>query len=310
MRFTPGPGRRRSLPADRPVATCRGGCERALGQQLPVRRAGQRRQRPHARLRRAPAHRWRSTSRRAAVNGSADPAARAGVQAEHRRRPGVARGPGGPPARRDGRARCAPPTRTSSSRAGRRPVHRVERPRRSCRRPTPSCSSPTTTHSISTRSPGMRGSSWTAVIVLGGRRWSTYDTNTAANPGSARRHAARSHGRALTRRRLEAEATDDDAERHFPSRERAASGPHGPRHSRTCWFGSFRSSCWPWCRLPGVSVTTEHYVGSRYAIGCGRPGACSAATWIRAADLDRRRAMTARRWSRSTRDGGGGRDLG
>ena len=51
-------------------ATSPGGCERALGQHVPVRRAGQRRQRAHARLRRRRAAWCCSTVERRAVNGS------------------------------------------------------------------------------------------------------------------------------------------------------------------------------------------------------------------------------------------------
>ena len=54
MRVHARPRRRRPLPADRPVLPVLAG--QALARpQLPVRRAGQRRQRPHARLRRAAA---------------------------------------------------------------------------------------------------------------------------------------------------------------------------------------------------------------------------------------------------------------
>ena len=54
MRFTPGPGRRRALPADRPVLPVVAGGAHARPA-LPVRRAGQRHQQPHARLRGPPA---------------------------------------------------------------------------------------------------------------------------------------------------------------------------------------------------------------------------------------------------------------
>ena len=65
----PGPGvGGHCLPIDPSYLSWR--VKRALGQTLPLRRAGQRRQRPHARLRRAPAHGRARTSERKAVNGS------------------------------------------------------------------------------------------------------------------------------------------------------------------------------------------------------------------------------------------------
>ena len=54
MRFTPAPASAGTA-CRSTRATCRGGCERSLGRQLPLRRAGQRRQRAHARLRGPPA---------------------------------------------------------------------------------------------------------------------------------------------------------------------------------------------------------------------------------------------------------------
>ena len=55
--------------------------------------------------------------RRRSVNGSPDPAARPGLQEEHRRRPGVARRCGWPSCCSSWAPRCAPPTRTWSSRS-------------------------------------------------------------------------------------------------------------------------------------------------------------------------------------------------
>ena len=76
--------------------------QRSLGQRVPLRRAGQRHQRPHARLRR----RAGSTARleRAAQVGQRQPrpAARPGLQEELRRRPGVAGDRGRPAAARPG----------------------------------------------------------------------------------------------------------------------------------------------------------------------------------------------------------------
>ena len=120
MRFTPGPGRRRPLPADRPVLPVLAGAADARPE-LPLRRAGQRHQRPHAGLRGPPAGRRaqpararRSTARRILLLGLAykkntgdareSPAA-AGRRAAagHGRR-----GPRGRPARGRGRARRPP----------------------------------------------------------------------------------------------------------------------------------------------------------------------------------------------------------
>ena len=74
MRFTPGPGRRRALPADRPVVPVLAG-EAGARPQVPLRRAGQRRQRPHARLRRPPAD-GALNERRPCGQRLPDPAAR------------------------------------------------------------------------------------------------------------------------------------------------------------------------------------------------------------------------------------------
>ena len=80
--------RRRPLPADRPVLPVVAGAALARPD-LPLRRARQRRQRAHARLRRAPPGRRPQPSQPGGA-GPADPAARPGVQEEHRRRPRVA----------------------------------------------------------------------------------------------------------------------------------------------------------------------------------------------------------------------------
>ena len=89
--------------------------KRALGPELPVRRAGQRRQRAHARLRRPPAHRGRSTT--GAGRSTAAGSCCSGWRT--RRTPAT---PGSRPARaiaellaRLGRRGARPPTRTSSS---------------------------------------------------------------------------------------------------------------------------------------------------------------------------------------------------
>ena len=87
MRFTPGPGvGGHCLPIDPSYLSWR---VRAVARpRLPLRRAGQRRQRPHARLRRAPA--GSSSTAPQVRQRLAGPAARPGLQAQHRRRPGVA----------------------------------------------------------------------------------------------------------------------------------------------------------------------------------------------------------------------------
>jgi UDP-N-acetyl-D-glucosamine dehydrogenase len=102
MPFTPGPGVGGALPADRPVLPVLAGGARAR-QELPVRRAGRRHQPAHAGLRGAQDH---DVVQRPGAPGprGADPAARAGVQEEHRGRPGIPCGPGGPAADSDGRA--------------------------------------------------------------------------------------------------------------------------------------------------------------------------------------------------------------
>ena len=69
MRFTPGPGRRRPLPPHRPELPLVAGEELARSE-LPLRRARQRRQRAHARLRRAAAPGGAQRAQRKAVNGS------------------------------------------------------------------------------------------------------------------------------------------------------------------------------------------------------------------------------------------------
>ena len=76
MKFTPGPGCRRPLPADRPELPGVAG-EAASGPHVPVRRVGQRRQRAHARLRARPG------------DGDAEPRAQGG-----QRQPGAAARPG------------------------------------------------------------------------------------------------------------------------------------------------------------------------------------------------------------------------
>ena len=112
MRFTPGPGGRRALPADRPVYLS-WQVSAALGQPVPVRRAGQRRQRPHARLRRAAAH---GGAQPAPPGGQRLPgaAARPGVQEATPATPGSPRRCGWPSCCSSSAPRCAPPTRTWS----------------------------------------------------------------------------------------------------------------------------------------------------------------------------------------------------
>ena len=91
MRFTPGPGvGGHCLPIDPSYLSWT--VRRSLGRVVPVRRAGQRRQRPHARLRRPPPGARPST-------GWASPSRARGcsllgprLQAQHRRRPRGARG--------------------------------------------------------------------------------------------------------------------------------------------------------------------------------------------------------------------------
>ena len=84
-------------------ATCPGGCA-ASSTSLPLRRAGQRRQRAHARLRGQQAGR-RPQPRRAGGQRQPHPAARPGLQAQHQRRAGVPGPGGGRPPRRAGRRR-------------------------------------------------------------------------------------------------------------------------------------------------------------------------------------------------------------
>ena len=95
MRFSPGPGGR-SLPAYRSVLPFLAGGTDARPE-IPVRRAGQRHQQPHAGLRGPPAA-ARAEPARPAGERVPGPAARARLQEEHRRRAGVARHPGRQPA--------------------------------------------------------------------------------------------------------------------------------------------------------------------------------------------------------------------
>ena len=89
MRFTPGPGvGGHCLPIDPSYLSWK--VRRSLGPAVPVRRAGQRRQRAHARLRRPPADAGPQPDG-AVRQRVAGPAPRPGLQAQHRRRP---RGPG------------------------------------------------------------------------------------------------------------------------------------------------------------------------------------------------------------------------
>ena len=95
----PRPGRRRPLPADRPLVPLVAGSPGRRAD-VPLRRARQRRQRAHARLRRHPRRPQLNTERKA-VNGSEGARARARLQEELRRRPRVAgRGRGEAPRRR------------------------------------------------------------------------------------------------------------------------------------------------------------------------------------------------------------------
>ena len=101
MRFTPGPRRRRALPADRPVVPVVAGPPGARSH-LPVRRDRQRRQRQHARLRRHAGDRAPQPPQ-AGRQRQPGPAGRADLQAELGRRPPVAGHRRRPAARRPGR---------------------------------------------------------------------------------------------------------------------------------------------------------------------------------------------------------------
>ena len=152
--FTPGPGvGGHCLPIDPRYLSWQ--VKRTLGQQLPVRRAGQRRQRPHARLRGAAPHRRRSTGAARPVNGSRILLLGPGVQAQHRRRPGVA----GARVVAELLARPRRRRRTRSTRTSQRDasipsgVAVVDADAERARAPpTPSCCSPTTTPSTTTSS--------------------------------------------------------------------------------------------------------------------------------------------------------------
>ena len=135
--FVPGPGvGGHCLPIDPSYLSWR--VQRSLGQSLPVRRAGERHQRPHARLRRPAAH---VGAERAVPHGrerQPDPRARPLLQVEHRRRARVARGHGGRAPGRDGRRRPGGGAVPRGERAIRgspsstSPKKRSPRPTRSC----------------------------------------------------------------------------------------------------------------------------------------------------------------------------------
>ena len=117
---------------------------------VPLRRAGQRRQRPHARLRRAPPRRRRSTERRQAVNGQRILL----LGLAYKRNTGDARespvAADRPPARRARRRGAASPTRTCDARPGARRRRRWSTPPPTWPpRPTRSSCSSTTTPSTS-----------------------------------------------------------------------------------------------------------------------------------------------------------------
>ena len=163
MRFTPGPGRRRALPADRPELPVVDGAA-AARPVVPVRRAGQRHQRPHARLRASRG--WsRALNRQGlALSRARVLRARPGLQAQLQRRPRVAGGRGWSSHLAASAAPTSPwPTRTSS----RTCLHPTSRT--ACRavagragaRPTPSSWSPTTTRSTTTWSAARRATSST-----------------------------------------------------------------------------------------------------------------------------------------------------
>ena len=145
------PRRRRALPADRPLLPVRGRCGRRSAATVPVRRAGQRHQRPHARLRRAPASEraerataWRCNGAESCVLGLAYKKNIGDIRESPARRRGAA-------AARARRARCAPWSRTSRPRmmpAGRRARRADRRGARGGRRRR-ACS-PTTTPSTTT----------------------------------------------------------------------------------------------------------------------------------------------------------------
>ena len=124
-----GAGRGRALPADRPVLPV---VDRPPPPRprVPVRRARQRHQRPHARLRAHAARRGAQPARTRAVRRPRA-AARAGLQAQLLRRPRVARSPARAPARR---RRRASDRRRPARRRGRPAGHR-RTPGRRRRRP-------------------------------------------------------------------------------------------------------------------------------------------------------------------------------
>ena len=103
--------RRRPLPAHRPVVPLVAGPPVA-GPHLPLRRAGQRRQRPHARLRRPAGCRSAQPSQPARA-GPAGADARARLQEEHGRRPGGAVAPRSPSSSLLSAPTCGRSTRTS-----------------------------------------------------------------------------------------------------------------------------------------------------------------------------------------------------
>ena len=106
MRFTPGTGSGRPLPADRPVVPRVAGGTRAR-RPIPVRGARQRRQPTHAGLRRHPRH---GPPQRADQAGAREPRSRdrARVQGRHLGLARIAVDPGHRAARRTGRRRAGP----------------------------------------------------------------------------------------------------------------------------------------------------------------------------------------------------------
>ena len=157
MRFTPGPGRGRALPAGRPVLPLVAGTP-TVRPVVPVRRARQRRQRAHARLRRAPHHR---AAERALARGARheDPAARDRVQGRDLGLARVAVDRGGGAARR-ARRRPAGVRPAHPGGAAHRPAPRARglHPGVAAATPISSCCSSTTPSSTPTRSAGTRRS--------------------------------------------------------------------------------------------------------------------------------------------------------
>ena len=154
MRFTPGPGvGGHCLPIDPSYLSWR--VQRDARPELPLRRAGQRHQRPHARLRGPPAHRSRSTQRRKCGQRLAGSCCSAWRTRRTPATPGSRRRCASPqllarPRRRGPRGRPARGRGARPSTAGR--PGRADRAR-SWPPPTRWCCSPTTTPSTTTWSP-------------------------------------------------------------------------------------------------------------------------------------------------------------